>query len=99
MIGMDFVSFLILLIIGAVVAALLHYVVRYRILPGFGSFLSKVIFGWIGAWLGSPVLGHWFAGVHYEDVYIIPAILGSVALLIIMVDVVKTGKTALQGLE
>jgi len=58
--------------------------------PGFASFLSKVVFGWIGAWLGSPVLGNWFAGLQYKEVYIIPAILGSFAILIILVDLVKT---------
>jgi uncharacterized membrane protein YeaQ/YmgE (transglycosylase-associated protein family) len=53
-----------------------------------------VIFGWIGAWLGSPVFGYWFEGVKYENVYIIPAIMGSVALLIIMIDFVNTLKSA-----
>ena len=62
MIGMDFVSFIILLVISIVVSAVLHFVFKYYIRPGINSFISKVIFGWIGAWLGSPVLGHWFVG-------------------------------------
>ena len=94
MIGMTFVSFLILLVISIVVSAILHYVLKFYIRPGIVSFVSKVIFGWIGAWLGSPVFGYWFAGLVYEKIYIIPAILGSFALLIIMVDLVLTVKSA-----
>ena len=90
MIGMNFISFLILLIISVVVSAILHFGLKFYIRPGFGSFLSKVIWGWIGAWLGSPVFGHWFGGVKYQDVYIIPAILGSAAILVLLVDWVKT---------
>jgi hypothetical protein len=40
-----------------------------------------------GAWLGSPVLGHWWPGLQYHDVYYIPAILGSLALIVVAVDV------------
>ena len=94
MIGMSFVSFLILLVISVVVSAILHYVFKFYIRPGYVSFISKVIFGWIGAWLGSPVFGYWFGGLVYEKIYIIPAILGSLALLIIMVDLVLTVKNA-----
>jgi uncharacterized membrane protein YeaQ/YmgE (transglycosylase-associated protein family) len=90
MIGMDFISFLILLVISVVVSAVLHYVVKFYIRPGLVSFFSKVIFGWIGAWLGTPVFGKWFSGVCYENVFIIPAILGSLAIMVIMVDLVKT---------
>ena len=90
MIGMDFISFLILLIIAAVVAAVLHYGLKYYLIPGLGSYLSKVVIGWIGAWLGSPVFGNWFEGVCYGEVYIIPAVLGSLALLVLIVDAGKT---------
>lgn len=92
MMGMDFVSFLILLVISVVVSFILHYVLKFYIVPGLASFFGKVIIGWFGAWLGSPVFGYWFAGVQYEQVYIIPAILGSAALLVIAVDLVKTFK-------
>ncbi len=92
MIGMDFVSFLILLIISFIVSAILHYGFKYYVRPGINSFISKVIFGWIGAWLGSPVLGHWFAWVRYENVYFFPAILGSAAILIMLVDYTKSVK-------
>ena len=96
MIGMNFISFLILLVISIVVSAILHYVLKFYIRPGFVSFVSKVIFGWIGAWLGSSVFGYWFTGWVYEKIYIIPAILGSLALSIIMVDLVLTVKSSIQ---
>jgi len=92
MIGMDFISFLILLVISAIVSALLHYVCKFYIRPGLVSFLSKVVFGWIGAWLGTPVFGRWFSGVCYEDIFIISAILGSLAVMVLLVDLVKTTK-------
>jgi uncharacterized membrane protein YeaQ/YmgE (transglycosylase-associated protein family) len=94
MIGMDFVSFLILLIISVVVSGILHYVFKYYVTPGFWSYLSKVVIGWVGAWLGSPVLGKWWEGVNYESVYIIPAILGCFALVIFAVDFVHSSKGA-----
>jgi uncharacterized membrane protein YeaQ/YmgE (transglycosylase-associated protein family) len=57
--------------------------------PGFWSFCSKVVVGWVGAWLGSPVFGHWFPGLNYQQVYYIPAIVGSLALLVLAIDFVK----------
>ncbi|OGC01500.1 hypothetical protein A2V82_10225 [candidate division KSB1 bacterium RBG_16_48_16] len=92
MIGINFISFVILLVISVVVSAVLHFGVKYYARPGLNSFISKVIFGWIGARLGSPIFGHWFGGVKYEEVYIIPAILGCLSLLIIMVDLLKSVK-------
>jgi uncharacterized membrane protein YeaQ/YmgE (transglycosylase-associated protein family) len=92
MTGIGFISFIILLVISVVVSAVLHFGFKYYARPGFNSFISKVIFGWIGAWLGSPIFGHWFGGVKYEEVYIIPAILGCLSLLIIMVDLLKSVK-------
>lgn len=79
MIGMNFWAFLILLVAGLIAAAVLHYVVRYRFLEGFDGFLAKCVVGWIGAWLGSPVLGHWFERVKLANLYLIPALLGAFA--------------------
>ncbi len=89
MIGMGFESFLVLLVISAVVSAILHFGVKFYVVPGLASFCSKIAVGWIGAWLGSPVLGHWWPGVNYGEVYIVPAILGALALLVMAVDIVK----------
>ncbi len=90
MVGMDFISFLILTVIAAVVAAIAHYGLKYYVVSGTASYLSKVVIAWLGAWLGSPVFGHWFPPVAYENVYIIPAVLGSAAVLILVVDVART---------
>jgi uncharacterized membrane protein YeaQ/YmgE (transglycosylase-associated protein family) len=75
MLGMNFASFVVLLVIGAALALVYQYIFRYRFLEGIDSLVGKIALGWIGAWLGSPVLGHWFWKI--EDVYIIPALLGS----------------------
>ncbi|MEM3018443.1 MAG: hypothetical protein QXO25_06150, partial [Candidatus Bathyarchaeia archaeon] len=81
-----------LLIVSAIVTYVLHYLLKYYVVPGFWSYLSKVVVGWIGAWLGSPVFGHWFGGLAYGEVYIIPAVLGAFALEILIVDATKTFK-------
>ena len=50
MIGnIDFGSFLVLLAISAVVSAILHYGFKYYVVSGTGSYISKVIVGWLGA--------------------------------------------------
>lgn len=97
MIGMDFVSFVILLVIGVVVSAILHYACKLYVMAGTGSFLSKVIMGWIGAWLGSPVLGHWWEGLNYQQVYFAPAILGAIAIIVLAVDICRTCASVCAG--
>lgn len=87
--GIDFVAFLILLVISIVISAILHFGVRLYVRPDLWSFISKVVVGYIGAWLGTPVFGTWFPGVSYGPVYIIPAIIGSFALLVFAIDVAK----------
>lgn len=42
MIGMDFVGFLILLIISVIVTAIIHFGFKYYIIPGWGSFYLKL---------------------------------------------------------
>jgi uncharacterized membrane protein YeaQ/YmgE (transglycosylase-associated protein family) len=96
MIGMDFISFLILLVISIVVSAALHFILKFYIMPGCTSYLSKVCIGWVGAWLGSPILGYWphsISFLNYREVWIVPAILGSFASLILAVDMIKTCAT------
>ncbi|MDI7261605.1 MAG: GlsB/YeaQ/YmgE family stress response membrane protein [Thermodesulfobacteriota bacterium] len=93
MIGMDFISFIILLIISIVVSGVLHFVFKFYIIPGWRSYASKVLIGWVGAWLGSPVFGYWWSGLNYKEIYIIPAILGSLAILVFAVDIIKTCAT------
>ncbi len=92
MIGMDFISFLILLAISIGVSAALHFGLKYYGVPGLGSYFSKVVIGWVGAWLGSPALGHWWEGFNYGEVYFVPAILGSLALLVLAVETTRSCK-------
>ena len=77
MLGMSFLSFLTLLVISVAVAAVYHWILRYRFLEGIDSLLAKVAVGWVGGWLGSPVLAHWLWKI--QSVYIVPAILGAMA--------------------
>ena len=76
MLDMTFASFLMLLVISLICALIVHYAFRYRVLDGADGFLAKWVVGWLGAWLGTPVLGHWFSDAHFASVYIIPAFLG-----------------------
>jgi uncharacterized membrane protein YeaQ/YmgE (transglycosylase-associated protein family) len=69
----------------------------HNIAPGWWSYLSKVLIGWVGARLGSPVFGHWWQGLNYKEVYIVPAILGCLLLLIFAVDFIKTCATISKG--
>jgi uncharacterized membrane protein YeaQ/YmgE (transglycosylase-associated protein family) len=79
-----------LLGISVVVALVLHYLLKYRTFEGFEGFLGKVIVGWLGAWLGSPVFGHWPANLSFADVYPIPALLGSLSSVFSAVLFLKT---------
>lgn len=85
---MDFTAFLILLVISVVVSWILHFGLHYYVTPGPWSFASKVVVGWLGAWIGTPVFGRWFAGMNYNDIYYIPAAIGAFAALVVAVDLV-----------
>jgi hypothetical protein len=64
LIGMSFLSFLVVLILSAIVAAVLHWVFRYRLFSGIDGFLGQWMVAWLGAWLGPAVLGHWFDSLY-----------------------------------
>lgn len=86
----DFVGFIVLLVISVVVSGILHYGLRFYAVPGTASFLSKIVVGYIGGWLAGPVFGTWFFTVGGVDV--IAAIVGSVALLVVAIDVANMVK-------
>jgi uncharacterized membrane protein YeaQ/YmgE (transglycosylase-associated protein family) len=79
MLGMSLLSFLVLTLIGVVVAVVYHNVFRYRFLESNDALFGKIVLGWFGAWLGSPVLGYWLWKV--DNVYIVPAILGAIVVI------------------
>lgn len=79
MLGMNFTSFLMLLIVSVVVPAIYHWILRYRFLEGIDSFLANMAVGWVGGWLGSPVLGHWLWKI--QSIYLVPAILGTIVAI------------------
>lgn len=89
MIAQNSITFLILAAIAIVAAAILHYGCKYYVKDDIWSFLSKCIVGWFGAWLGSPIAGHWLHGWNYKDVYYIPAAIGAVGAIIIAVDIAR----------
>ena len=89
MMGMGFGAFLTLFVISFVAAAVIHNGFRYRVLGGIDGFLAKWIIGWVGAWIASPVLGHWFTGVAIGGQYLIPALLGALSTAFMATAVCK----------
>ena len=87
MLGMSLLSFSVLTLIGAVVAVAYHSLIRYRFLEADDALYGKLIVGWLGAWVGSPVFGHWLWKI--ENVYVVPAILGAIATIHFTVLTVK----------
>ncbi|MGH9355309.1 MAG: hypothetical protein ACRD10_04195 [Terriglobia bacterium] len=77
LIGMRFLSFLILLILSAFAAVVVHWGLHYRFFYRAEGFFGKWIVGWICAWLGPAVLGHWFGPVMLWNIYILPALIGA----------------------
>jgi len=87
MIGMGFGAFLTLLILGLIAAIVIHSLIHYRMMEGFDGFMAKWVAGWVGGWLGGPVLGHWWFRI--QNVYLIPALVGSFAGAFICAYMVK----------
>jgi membrane-anchored protein YejM (alkaline phosphatase superfamily) len=56
---------------------------KRRITMDFMSFLVLLI-------ISIVVFGKWWEGLNYEEVYIVPAILGCLFLVVFAVDLVKT---------
>lgn len=89
MIGMGFGAFLTLFVISFIAGAVIHYGFHYRFLSRNDGFFLKWIFGWLGAWIASPVLGHWFAGFAIGGQYIIPAFLGAFSAAFLIAALAK----------
>jgi uncharacterized membrane protein YeaQ/YmgE (transglycosylase-associated protein family) len=78
MLGMDFLACIVLFVIAIVVSAILFYALGIRIGEGIKGFIAEIFVGWIGAWLGWIWCHWWFT---LWDVYVVPAIIGSVAVI------------------
>ena len=76
MFGMGFLPFLFITIISAIVAVTYHNILQYRFLAGKDALVGKLMIAWLGAWVGSPVLGHWLWKI--DNVYLVPALLGAI---------------------
>lgn len=81
-------GFVVLLVIALVVAAALHYGAKLYVRPDALSFVAKIIWAYIGAWMGTPVFGIW--GPVFAANALIPALLGALAILIVAVDLGRT---------
>lgn len=79
LIGMSFPSFLVVSILSAIAAAIVHWGFRYRLFEGWEGYLGQWMVAWVGAWLGPSVLGHWFESVMLWNIYVIPALVGGIA--------------------
>lgn len=79
LIGMPFSSFLVLVILSGIAAAVVHWGFRYRLFKGIDGFLGQWMVAWLGAWLGPVVLGYWFDSAMLWNIYVIPALLGAFA--------------------
>ena len=84
-----FISFVILLVISLIVAAILQYGLKFTLRPGPWPFVYKVIVGYYGAWWGSTVYGQWWEGLNYQDIYYIPAVLGAFSLVVFAVALLR----------
>ena len=76
-----FISFVILLVISVIVAAILQIGLK-RGRQGPWPFVFKVIVGYYGAWWGTTVYGQWWENLNYGDIYYIPAVLGACSLVV-----------------
>src|SRR5262249_45005692 len=78
---MSFASFVTLFVIGAVCALCVYGMTKMEMLRAPEGYLLDLIAGWIGAWIGTPVVGHWSWMVTETNVYLVPAVVGSLAAI------------------
>ncbi len=76
MVYQNFFALLILLAIAVIVTAAKVILKKEKPRPPL-SLSSDLVFGYVGAWLGTPVFGRWVEGISYQNVSIIPALLGA----------------------
>ena len=86
-----FISFVILLVISVIVAAILHYGFKLtsRTVQDHWAFMTKIIVGYYGAWWGTTLYGQWWENLNYGEVYYIPAVLGAFSAVVFGVGLFK----------
>jgi uncharacterized membrane protein YeaQ/YmgE (transglycosylase-associated protein family) len=99
MIGMTFASFVALLVIGAVCALFLDGILRPRFLGKGQDYLCQLIVGWLGAWIGSAVVGHWGGMIPTTNIYLLPGIVSSLAAIYLLIELVRIVETLLAPLS
>jgi uncharacterized membrane protein YeaQ/YmgE (transglycosylase-associated protein family) len=82
-------SFIWALIVGGVIGWLAGLIVG-RDVPG--GIIGNIIAGFVGAWLGTLLLGDW--GPNVADFAIIPAIIGSIALVFLLSLIMRAFRKA-----
>ena len=85
MINLDFISWLIITVISLIVALLWWFVLcrlwfNTKECNCPPSLWCTWVIAWLGSWLGTFLMGKW--GPMYQSVAIIPAILGSLYLIV-----------------
>lgn len=77
---MDLVSFVILAVIGIVVSLIMYYVANVKLAEEGWGVIYEILIGYLGALWGAKLFGTW---LPVAGLAIIPAILGSFALIVI----------------
>lgn len=83
MIGIDFLSFLVLFGISVVVVAAKIVISLTGTRRDPLEVSADLTVAWLGGWLGSPVFGFWFPELRYQEVFIVPALLGAAAAVVL----------------
>ena len=96
---MNFSSFLALFVISAVCAFVFNSMLKLKLIHRGEGYLCELIMGWIGAWISSPVLGHWSWMVPRTSVYLVPAIVGLIAAIYTLAALLRVVESVLAPLS
>ena len=83
------ISFIWFLIIGGILGWLAG-VILGKDVPG--GIIGNIVAGIVGSWIGSMILGNW--GPAVSDFYIVPALIGSIVLILIVSFIMKSMRKA-----
>jgi uncharacterized membrane protein YeaQ/YmgE (transglycosylase-associated protein family) len=85
MVNIGFLTFVYLAVISIVVSLIL---IKVKI-PG--GYITKLILGYLGAWVGTPVFGKW-EFLTLNNISIIPAVIGAFAAILLGKAIAECGK-------